>query len=88
MIDFRLDWALSGQTVLLGQNYGSVVNKQPGRGLRNLKSLLAEVGRTDWPSRAVACENRLRITNLKIDFGRVRKMDEMYLTKIYKLCIL
>ena len=24
------------------KNYGSVVNKQPGRGLRNLKSLLAE----------------------------------------------
>lgn len=29
------------------------MNKQPGRGLRNQESLLVEVGRTDWPSRAI-----------------------------------
>ena len=29
--------ALSGQTVLFPENYGSVVNKQPGSDLRNLK---------------------------------------------------
>ena len=34
------------------KNYGYAVNKQPGRGLRIRESLLAEVGRTDWPSRA------------------------------------
>ena len=35
------------------KNYGYAVNKQPGRGLRIRESLLAEVGRTDWPSRAI-----------------------------------
>jgi hypothetical protein len=29
------------------------VNKQPGRGLRIRESLLAEVGHTNWPSRAM-----------------------------------